>query len=108
MFLRFVSLSQESSGRRISSSKPSYQKTQEDDDATKTTEALEQRNFHGVDFSYTNPKVYYENRAHGSPNPRYMQTLKHKKKDSIGVLINERDLAHDKRIVKKWWNDPKH
>lgn len=37
-----------------------------------------------------------------------MQTLKHKKKDSIGVLINERDLAHDKRIVKKWWNDPKH
>ncbi|KAK4706389.1 hypothetical protein R3W88_034050 [Solanum pinnatisectum] len=77
-FLRSGSFSQASSSRRMSSARPSsFQPREEDEDSISQPD---HRKFHGVDFSQTVPKVYYEEETAGSPTASDMSTCSSKKR----------------------------
>ncbi|KAK4731465.1 hypothetical protein R3W88_024453 [Solanum pinnatisectum] len=106
-FLRSSSFSQASSSRRMSSARPSsfYPREKEDNPSDNSREP-EQGKIHGVDFSKTIPKVYYEETL-GSPTISDMKPI-HGRKDSIGVLTSGDKFVPDKKILHAWWKAPEH
>ncbi|KAK4706224.1 hypothetical protein R3W88_034219 [Solanum pinnatisectum] len=105
-FLRSSSFSLASLSRRMSSARPSsFQTREEDEDSISQPD---HRKFHGVDFSQTVPKVYYEEESLGSPTASDMKPV-HQRKDSVGILTSdEEDFVPSKKKLHSWWKAPEH
>ncbi|KAK4713657.1 hypothetical protein R3W88_019564 [Solanum pinnatisectum] len=102
-FLRSNSFSQASSSRRMSSARlSSFYPRDEEDNSSKP----EQGKIHGVDFSKTIRKVYYEETV-GSPTASEMKPI-HRRKDSIGVLTSSDKFIPDKKLLHAWWKAQEH
>ncbi|KAK4721505.1 hypothetical protein R3W88_011738 [Solanum pinnatisectum] len=101
-FLRSSSFSKASSSRRISSARPSSFQTREEDE--ENISQPDHIKLHGVDFSGSIPKVYYEETL-GSPTASDMKPV-HKRKDSIGVLTSDEEFVPTKRKLHAWWKSP--
>ena len=80
-FLRTNYFGHESSSRRMCMARPSTSKIREGgEDLYKTIEVSEEQGkFHGVDFTQTIPKVYYDSSFAGSPTPSEIKFPSHKK-----------------------------